>query len=43
LSVPGHEPGRTGTVIASLSGTDLPADSEVDVAWGPDHIIEAWR
>jgi hypothetical protein len=41
--VPGCEPGRTGTVIASLSGTDLPADGEVDVAWGPDQIIEAWR
>jgi hypothetical protein len=31
------------SVIASLSGTDLPADGEVDVVWGPSQIIEAWR
>lgn len=41
--LPGYEPGHTGTVIASLSGNDLPADDTVDVAWGPDQIIQAWR
>ena len=41
--VPGHEAGRTGTVIASLSGTDLPTDDTVDLVWGPGQIIEAWR
>jgi hypothetical protein len=41
--LPGYEPGHTGTVIASLSGNDLPADDTVDVAWGSDQIIEAWR
>ena len=42
--VPGHEPGSTGTVIVSLSGTDLPAENHgVDLAWGPEQIIDTWR
>jgi AAA+ ATPase superfamily predicted ATPase len=41
--VPGYETGRTGIVVASLSGTDLPTDAGADVVWGPDHVLDAWR
>jgi hypothetical protein len=41
--VPGHEAGRTGTVVASLSGTDLPTDDGPEVVWGPEQVIDAWR
>ncbi len=39
--VPGVAPGRTGLVVASRSGVTpgLP----LDVAWGPDDILAAWR
>lgn len=40
--VPGHDSASTGTVIVSLSGTDLP-EACADVTWGPEHVIEAWR
>jgi hypothetical protein len=41
--IPGYEAGRTGVVVASLSGAELPSDHEVDVLWGPDDVISAWR
>jgi AAA+ ATPase superfamily predicted ATPase len=41
--LPGYERGRTGTVVVSLSGTDLPADDTVDLAWGPQEVVGAWR
>jgi uncharacterized protein len=43
-AVPGFAPGRVGLVVVSLSrpapGLDL---RTVDLAWGPDHIVAAWR
>lgn len=41
--LPGYEHGSTGTAIVSLSGTDLAATHPVDVAWGPQHVVGAWR
>lgn len=41
--IPGYELGRTGTVVVSLSGTDLPRDSPIDLLWGPGDVISAWR
>jgi hypothetical protein len=41
--VPGHTPGRTGTVVVSLSGVapDL-ATGAVDLVWGPGDVVAAW-
>jgi AAA+ ATPase superfamily predicted ATPase len=41
--VPGYEHGRTGVVVATLSGTDLPAHQAPDVVWGPEEVLDAWR
>jgi len=41
--VPGYEAGHTGTVVVSLSGTDLPGNNPVEAAWGPGRVVEAWR
>jgi hypothetical protein len=42
--VPGFEPGRTGTVVVSLSGTTRAISAEsVDVSWGPADVVAAWR
>ncbi len=44
VRLPGHEAGSTGTVVVSLSGVDLPAENHgVDLAWGPEQIIDTWR
>ncbi|BAJ30041.1 MULTISPECIES: ATP-binding protein [Kitasatospora] len=42
--VPGFDPDRTGLVAASLSGAapDVGA-GEVDLVWGPDRLVDAWR
>jgi len=42
--VPGFTPGGTGLVVASLSGTspDLGRDA-VDLVWGPEQVVSAWR
>lgn len=41
--VPGYEYGSTGTAVASLSGTDLPAEHAVNVTWGPEQVVDAWK
>jgi hypothetical protein len=41
--LPGHEPGHTGTVIVSLSGTDLPEDNPMATVWRPEQVVQAWR
>lgn len=41
--LPGHQPGGTGTAIISLSGVNLPHSHGVDLVWGPEQIIDAWR
>lgn len=42
--VPGFTPGETGLVVVSLSGIELDADAgAVDLVWGPDQLISAWR
>jgi uncharacterized protein len=41
--IPGYEHAGTGTAVVSLSGTDLPTDHAVDVLWGPENVIDAWR
>ncbi len=42
--VPGFTLGQTGLVVASLSGIELDADTgAVDLVWGPDQLIGAWR
>jgi hypothetical protein len=43
VQIPGYEQGRTGTVVVTLSGTDLPEAHPVDVVWGPEHVVGAWR
>ena len=44
LHVPGYEPGRTGTVVVTLSGvSDTRAMGPVDLLWGPDDILAAYR
>jgi uncharacterized protein len=40
--VPGYEHGSTGTVIVSLSGTELSATHSIDVIWGPEQVVGAW-
>ncbi|MEU4163764.1 ATP-binding protein [Actinoplanes sp. NPDC026670] len=39
--IPGFEPGTSGLVVVSRSGTDLPVGA-VDLIWGPDDIVRAW-
>ncbi|GIE77659.1 hypothetical protein Aph02nite_36090 [Actinoplanes philippinensis] len=39
--IPGFQPGTSGLVVVSRSGTDLPAGA-VDLIWGPDDIVRAW-
>jgi hypothetical protein len=42
--VPGFTLGETGLVVASMSGIELEADAgTVDLVWGPDQLIGAWR
>ncbi|MFI1519024.1 ATP-binding protein [Kitasatospora cineracea] len=42
--VPGFEPDRTGLVVASLSGTAPDTGTgTVDLVWGPDRLVDAWR
>jgi uncharacterized protein len=41
--LPGHQPGSTGTAIVSLSGVSLPHGHGVDLVWGPEQIVDAWR
>jgi len=40
--VPGFDADRSGLVVVSRSGVDLPADA-VDLVWGPDDVVDAWR
>ncbi|MDR6321139.1 hypothetical protein [Actinoplanes couchii] len=40
--MPGFEPERTGLVVVSRSGVDLP-DPTVDVVWGPADVVAAWQ
>ncbi|MEV6302674.1 ATP-binding protein [Actinoplanes sp. NPDC051861] len=40
--VPGFESGRTGLMAVSRSGTDIAAGA-VDIVWGPDDVVAAWR
>jgi hypothetical protein len=42
--VPGFTAGSTGLVVASLSGmsSDLGRDA-VDLVWGPERMVSAWR
>ncbi len=43
-AVPGHEPGRTASVVVSLSGVVPGLGPEaVDVLWTADDIVAAWR
>lgn len=41
LQIPGFEPGVSGLVVVSRSGTSLP-DAAVDLVWGPDDVVRAW-
>lgn len=42
--VPGFDPGTTGLVVASLSGTTFGSRAVgVDLIWGPDDVTGAWR
>lgn len=42
-AVPGFDPGRSGLVVVSRDGlADLPSGS-VDLVWGPDEVVGAWR
>ncbi|MEV4351880.1 ATP-binding protein [Actinoplanes sp. NPDC049596] len=40
--VPGFDASETGLVAVSRSGADLPAEA-VDVVWGPEDVVAAWR
>jgi AAA+ ATPase superfamily predicted ATPase len=40
--VPGFDDDRTGSVVVSRSGMDLPGDA-VTLFWGPDDVVHAWR
>jgi AAA+ ATPase superfamily predicted ATPase len=39
--VPGYRPGGTGTVVVSLSGVEKAGG--MDVVWGADDVVAAWR
>jgi AAA+ ATPase superfamily predicted ATPase len=39
--IPGFQPGASGLVVVSRSGTDLPAGA-ADLTWGPGDIVQAW-
>ncbi|MET0424447.1 MAG: ATP-binding protein [Actinoplanes sp.] len=39
--VPGFDASRTGLLVVSRSGADLPAGA-VDAVWGPDEVVAAW-
>jgi hypothetical protein len=42
--VPGFTLGGTGLMVASLSGIAPDAEAgPVDLLWGPDQLISAWR
>jgi hypothetical protein len=44
LQVPGCEPGRTGLVVVSRAGAIAEADrGGVEILWGPNEVISAWR
>ncbi|MDY7083606.1 MAG: hypothetical protein SYR96_00730 [Actinomycetota bacterium] len=40
--VPGFEAGRTGLVVVSRCGAEVP-DGSVDAVWGPDDVVAAWH
>lgn len=40
--IPGFDTAHTALIAVSRSGTNLPVDA-VDVAWGPDDVVAAWR
>jgi hypothetical protein len=40
-TIPGFQPGVSGLVVVSFSGTDLPAGA-ADLIWGPDDVVRAW-
>ena len=40
--VPGFDEERTGLVVVSRSGADLPSDA-VPVVWDPDDVVAAWK
>ncbi|XVV09878.1 ATP-binding protein [Actinoplanes sp. CA-131856] len=40
--IPGFDPAHTGLLVVTRSGADLPAGA-VDLVWGPDDIVDAWR
>ncbi|WP_433791317.1 ATP-binding protein [Actinoplanes sp. CA-252034] len=39
--IPGFQPGTSGLVVVSRSGSDLPSGA-VDLIWGPDDVVRAW-
>lgn len=42
--VPGFEPGKTGLVVVSRSGTAPGLDrAGIDLVWGPEDVVGAWR
>ncbi|WP_462100497.1 ATP-binding protein [Streptacidiphilus sp. PAMC 29251] len=42
--VPGFTPGRTGLVIASLSGASVETGPESgSLLWGPQQVVDAWQ
>jgi len=41
--IPGFTPGRTGLVVAPLSGVTDDVRTDIDVVWGPGDIVGAWR
>ncbi|GLY32541.1 ATP-binding protein [Kineosporia sp. NBRC 101731] len=40
--IPGFDDQRTGLVVVSRSGVNLP-DQSVDLIWGPDDVVAAWQ
>ena len=40
--VPGFDTSHTGLIAVTRSGVTLPADA-LDVVWGPDDVVAAWR
>ncbi|MDB1087099.1 DUF234 domain-containing protein [Streptomyces sp. ACA25] len=42
--LPGYDPGATGLIVASLSGTDAHLDATaISLIWGPTDIVAAWQ
>lgn len=42
-AIPGFAPGSTGLVAVSLSGAVPDVRERLDLAWGPDEVVDAWR